>query len=420
MFSLFSFNILTLPINTSGYSYSGPPERIMFDYGRNTTYTYEYTYCANKISGLPEDFFQWFPLPTNRTVLDPSGAIFVQEVKIINKNASTHVDYQESIDDHGNHVLYYKFHMLNGDSWYFNITMNVTLREISWKPNRSVDFSMYNVSDPDYFRYTREEEYINKSYNPIHDEALLLNASDPFTTAKNIYDFVTNYLTYDYNMAGDNGAEWAIDNKKGDCTEFSYLMVALLRACGIPARVLRGFVIADSSKQGAVVDYDPSVNKEWNFYTLINENSMESNLTGHSYLEYFIPGYGWVMADPTWHNIKDYSSSADNIHLTTHAGVWIGEGINPSFDAAFGNHEYPFFPFVASKNMYQKFYHSIRVVSHEATEFSFNDLFAFFSDNATFILIGAFSIIGIILVVFIVKRQKSSKNRNRVHVVYWD
>ena len=40
----------------------------------------------------------------------------------------------------------------------------------------------------------------------------------------------------------DLGALWALRNKKGDCTEQSYLFTALCRACGIPARVIAGYL----------------------------------------------------------------------------------------------------------------------------------------------------------------------------------
>ena len=39
----------------------------------------------------------------------------------------------------------------------------------------------------------------------------------------------------------DLGALWALRNRKGDCTEMSYLFVALCRARGMPARVIGGY-----------------------------------------------------------------------------------------------------------------------------------------------------------------------------------
>src|SRR5439155_10137778 len=40
---------------------------------------------------------------------------------------------------------------------------------------------------------------------------------------------------------------YALENGKGDCTEFSYLLAALARARGIPARVVAGFVTPKSA-----------------------------------------------------------------------------------------------------------------------------------------------------------------------------
>ncbi|MFX0095006.1 MAG: transglutaminase domain-containing protein, partial [Candidatus Hodarchaeota archaeon] len=45
---------------------------------------------------------------------------------------------------------------------------------------------------------------------------------------------------------GEFGAKWAIESKRGDCTEFSALLVALCRVRGIPARTIAGFSSDDS------------------------------------------------------------------------------------------------------------------------------------------------------------------------------
>jgi transglutaminase/protease-like cytokinesis protein 3 len=43
-------------------------------------------------------------------------------------------------------------------------------------------------------------------------------------------------------VADDRGALQALIERKGDCTEYAYLAAALARACGIPARMVGGYV----------------------------------------------------------------------------------------------------------------------------------------------------------------------------------
>lgn len=60
---------------------------------------------------------------------------------------------------------------------------------------------------------------------------------------RNLQETVLERLDPAGYLPRDNGAVWAIDNGKGDCSEYSDLFVALCRAKGIPARVIEGFLI---------------------------------------------------------------------------------------------------------------------------------------------------------------------------------
>lgn len=66
-------------------------------------------------------------------------------------------------------------------------------------------------------------------------------------TLLNAYHWIKDNLQYSGYIKESLGALYALENKKGDCTEYSYLMAALARANGIPARVMSGFVYPDST-----------------------------------------------------------------------------------------------------------------------------------------------------------------------------
>jgi transglutaminase-like putative cysteine protease len=66
-------------------------------------------------------------------------------------------------------------------------------------------------------------------------------------TVKANFDWVRSHLEYAGYTKEDRGALYAMEQKKGDCTEYAYLLTALLRASAIPARVIGGYVYPDSS-----------------------------------------------------------------------------------------------------------------------------------------------------------------------------
>ena len=67
----------------------------------------------------------------------------------------------------------------------------------------------------------------------------------------------------------ERGAAYAIENRVGDCTEFSALFTALCRVQGIPSRLISGFA---------------SSGKKWE---------------RHGWSEVWIQG-NWIPVDPTW------------------------------------------------------------------------------------------------------------------------
>lgn len=84
--------------------------------------------------------------------------------------------------------------------------------------------------------------------------------------AKTMCEYVHKYLTYDAAFWHRRSPKTLITLKRGTCTNFSILFVAMCRAMGIPARLVR-------------------------------DNSI-SPIT-HAWSEFYLEGRGWVHADPT-------------------------------------------------------------------------------------------------------------------------
>jgi hypothetical protein len=97
------------------------------------------------------------------------------------------------------------------------------------------------------------------------------NSSDDFERISKLALWVNKQIEYDSSMAGAlKDAKWILNNKRGVCSEYSTLFIALARSIGIPARFVDG------------VAYDDEKN-EW---------------VGHSWVEVYIGM--WVPVDPTW------------------------------------------------------------------------------------------------------------------------
>jgi hypothetical protein len=132
----------------------------------------------------------------------------------------------------------------------------------------------YNKDSDLYKKYTQPEELIQSDNRSIvlKAQSLAGNESNIHEIVSKIYNFVITYMHYAA-QSEERGAVWALENGVGDCSEYSYLFVALCRAAGIPARVQAGFAF---HRVGETLE------------------------DGHMWAEYYLENYGWVPVDATW------------------------------------------------------------------------------------------------------------------------
>lgn len=125
-----------------------------------------------------------------------------------------------------------------------------------------------------YGAYTQPEELVQSDAPEIVSKATSLTGTttDAHEKVLSIYNFVVSRVHY-ARQDHEQGALWALENGTGDCSEYSYLFVALCRAAGIPARIKTGFGF---------------------------RSSHEKTNDGHMWAEYYLDNYGWVPVDPTW------------------------------------------------------------------------------------------------------------------------
>ncbi|AZQ13039.1 transglutaminase-like domain-containing protein [Shewanella khirikhana] len=73
-----------------------------------------------------------------------------------------------------------------------------------------------------------------------------LKRDNPQAVIDESYQWVVSNILYSGYNPSTLGAAYALKHRKGDCTEFTYLLAALLRGNGIPARLASGYVIQGS------------------------------------------------------------------------------------------------------------------------------------------------------------------------------
>ncbi len=127
--------------------------------------------------------------------------------------------------------------------------------------------------------YTRTLPYWEATNPRIQDLA------KKYTTPRDIYTYVVNTLSYDYNRVSQSparkGAVGALDSPQNSiCMEFTDLFIAIARAAGIPAREVVGYAYTTNAK--------------------LRPLSLVSDVL-HAWPEYYDEDQKlWIGIDPTW------------------------------------------------------------------------------------------------------------------------
>ncbi len=146
-------------------------------------------------------------------------------------------------------------------------------------------------------KYTKPTRYWPQSASIIAQAKKLRDDNAPvINTVKATYQFVIDKLSYNSDKVKFNirqGADKALANPTNAvCLEYADLMIALLRAEGIPARMPVGYAYSGNLKESATVS-----------------DSL------HAWVEAYVPGIGWMTVDPTWGEKFDGFGKSDMDHF---------------------------------------------------------------------------------------------------------
>ena len=266
------------------------------------------------------------------------------------------------------------------------------LNEISFANANMSEIGSYDTSNEMFDLYCNHSEtYYERDDSNINATSFsIVNPEDnPITKATKICNWVSDYITYDDTLPPqEKGALWAYNNQRGDCSEYSSLMITLLRCQGIPARKVTGFVIS------AVSTLRPYIGQQWNYY--LNDQSV-STFLGHAWVEYYVPNIGWIACDPTWNSNGEYATKIDYLRMNLNVGAWFSIPGGLPDDSEFPH------PCIVYQVLSDKSY----VYSLKVTVIDTNLL----PDYVLIWVIGISSVVGVIIVVFLVVASKSRKKR---------
>ena len=139
-------------------------------------------------------------------------------------------------DDSGNQVLHFTFENL----------APYASRVVTIKANLLVSATANPIPSGPWHRDLNPQKYIESDHPAINRVANKLHAADSSKTIEKVFHWVTGNVRYSGYHGKDRGALYALEHRKGDCTEYADLFVALCRANGIAARPVGGYVCAQS------------------------------------------------------------------------------------------------------------------------------------------------------------------------------
>ncbi len=183
------------------------------------------------------------------------------------------------------------------------------------KPNSNLNISVQGQAKIINSRYpgtTLKEHLAPTQFWPSDDETIK-NIASTLNNPKNIYDYVLQTLSYNFDGIATASRQGAInallEPSKALCTEFTDLFITLARAKGIPAREIQGFAYSNNPRLKPV--------------------GISADIL-HAWPQYFDEKQQvWIAIDPTWEkttNGIDYFNDLDLNHF-----IFVIHGIDSHF-----------------------------------------------------------------------------------------
>ncbi|MDP2632664.1 MAG: transglutaminase domain-containing protein [Candidatus Curtissbacteria bacterium] len=216
-----------------------------------------------------------------------------------------------TVDEDGNFLARYKL------SSKENLTIRVSgSTEVFSKPKRKL---VNQLSVQQRSHYTQPQKFWET------DNAFIKDKASKLKTPQEIYDFVTNYLSYNEQRLNQSkierygAAKASLNPKDAVCMEFTDLFIAIARSAGIPAREVEGYAYTQNTRLRPL-SLAPS-----------------SGDLLHAWPEFWDDNLGWVQIDPTWGSTSgglDYFNKLDFNHIT-----FVQRGVSSTYPYPAGSYK---------------------------------------------------------------------------------
>ena len=289
------------------------------------------------------DFEMWMPRLSNHSHPYVTGVAPLQYVQITSNSTNIVPSsyYYDPIDENNNSVEYFSDTLNTGTEFVYNISYTITTNETTWDLKEENE-GEYNLTDPFYTRLTKVENNIEVNFPSLVSlsNSICSGKTTVISKFEAILDWVIDNIEYTEETASKGAYQTYVD-ESGDCSDFSTILVTLLRIQGIPARKILGMALIDEEGYAAL---DLEVGDEFSY-------SLDS-LPGHAWVEFYVPGYGFITMDPTWAQMnKDYRDYIDHIHIVSAIGENSLAGIEPALPQSFT--EFGLTPIISSSSAIQ-------------------------------------------------------------------
>ncbi|HEB13808.1 MAG TPA: transglutaminase domain-containing protein, partial [candidate division WWE3 bacterium] len=302
---------VSVPQSFGPLLYSFPEPAAQAKKGERTTITFNKGGLLEGAPRLAFGKFQLYSLSLSYHLKNPSIGLGYTEIalppdilgyqKIIQNSLLPSPDLIR-VDDDGNYLARYNLGPLEKIDviWKGLIALFYPERDFGNKTAKDIHTDLVQT-------YAQEQKYWETSAVEIKAQAAKLT-NPKLSVAenlKNIYNFVTQNLSYSYQKLETGelvrlGALEALSQKESAvCMEYTDLFIALARSSGIPAREVNGYAYTSD-------DTDRPLSLR-----------LEGGDVLHAWPQAYIPQTGWVMVDPTWGSTSgsSYFSTFDLSHL---------------------------------------------------------------------------------------------------------
>jgi transglutaminase-like putative cysteine protease len=189
---------------------------------------------------------------------------------------------EDETDSFGNSFKKVTWNRLKSDA-SIRLQYEVRLRsELAAMASRAV-FPLKNLSKDEKF-YLKPTEMVQSEAGDIVELARTLTegATTEYQAVSSVLNFIADNIKYTYNPQKYD-ALYTLANRSGNCQNFAHISMALLRAAGIPSRIVGGI----------------SLKEQWKV-PIDSERSVVQGMGqgGHAWMEVYFPDLGWLSYDP--------------------------------------------------------------------------------------------------------------------------